>query len=417
MVKKKRSMSRLDDLMSQDTNSSDNDSATAGISTDKQAYATGNEHLRLSDVRLSYKNKRVVTQLIRFVPDWLVDEANFDSSDKEQKKSFILDRIDKIPVNNVIREFRKSDELGDNVETTDSLEKQDLVEMRKYARHDDLYCSYSEGIFIGRGICFHNLSTSNKQLLELSDSFVEAVNINGSSIDINKEADVIEKPKIVRVGGQRGRLVYGHQRYCYLVYAYGIDHIYAFLTDNNVSNQNRKILIENNNKRPETGYEQLLSYYHTALESELEEGEELLRQLALSKTEWYRIRPFVQDPTLIDIAKKKAINLPRRTLTDIIESIKKGLRSTGHNKPTNAMLRDAFASKLDAMHGNIQKDIAQPQQEKQSRLTVRLPEDKGQFEKLFFEDVRNWSTLDVKDYDLSTKKGIKKYLNDLLEEL
>ena len=129
--------------------------------------------------------------------------------------------------------------------------------MAKYRRHDDIYNADTQGIFIGQGICFHNISTPNSDILNVVNSFVEAVHTSGESV--KESGDVVEKPSIYKTGGQQYRLIYGHQRYCYLVYAFGHEYIYNFILASNTEKQNQKIYLENNTKRAETGYEKLIS--------------------------------------------------------------------------------------------------------------------------------------------------------------
>ena len=66
-------------------------------------------------------------------------------------------------------------------------------------------------------------------------------------------------------------------------------------------------------------------------------------------------------------------------------------------------------------------DIEQPKKEtkpkSKSYLPIKIPKDEDKFQKLFFQDVREWSELDIDDFDLKSDKGLKKYLAALVDEL
>ena len=136
------------------------------------------ENTALSCVNLSYFNKRVVTQLIRFIPDSVIELLKENEVAKDGVKSFVLEHLEQIPVNNIVREYRKRDiaiEEGGNLSA-------DFIEMDKYIRHDDIYDPEHEGIFIGKGICFHNIDSKNKAVLDVINSFVDAVHTSGESV-------------------------------------------------------------------------------------------------------------------------------------------------------------------------------------------------------------------------------------------
>jgi len=412
----KRSLSKRVSLMDDALNeNSENEEQQKKESSKAEHFLTRVENTALANVHLNYKNKRVLTQFIRFIPDNIAIEANekHNSNGMASIQAFVLSEIKALPVNNIIREFRKSD---DNTELDggEGQEQNDLTDMRQYSRHDDLYDADKEGIFIGKGVCFHNITTNDNSFLGYIDEFVSSVNRNGASLLPNK--DVIEKPQVIRVGGQRYRLVFGHQRYCYLVCAYGLSHIYSFNQAVSSEGQDSKIYLENNTKTDETALEHLLSCYHTIREAGLTDAEDIKNLLVIKDAQWFRIKPFMEDPKLLQIVKDQAITATQKVIVESLSEVKRAILTLGHEM-TPAMVYEAYAKKLDSNISEVKKTKSRQNTSKAAKtMRVIFPKSRVGVEKLLFGDVREWSKLDITNYDFSKEKDLKRYISDIMEE-
>lgn len=366
------------------------------------------EQVPLSSVKFNYKNKRVITQIVRFIPDELSELANASG----EPEAYILNRLSEVPINSVITEFRLHDK--------GSAPNSDIV---KYQRHDDIYDVENQGVFVGKGICFHNITSEFAGVTELVNEFVEEVTINGKSLEQNK--DVVEKPQIMKIGGQRYRLAFGHHRYCYLAYHFGLDHVYKFDMAMSQEKQDLRIFLENNTKKSEKGYEQIQSHYYTALESGTNDLSVLCDILACKKSYLYKLKPFLQDKRLLDCIKKHGFLLSITSILSAMSDAKKALSALGKQKNPDLIL-EIFSAKLESLSADsklISKSVPSKDQSnvtakrKQPMLKTRLPNDKAAIEKLFYGDVRSWSKLDIEQYDLENKKDRERYVSDLLLEM
>ncbi|MGJ8694453.1 MAG: hypothetical protein ACSHW0_18450 [Thalassotalea sp.] len=402
-----------------DTNSLDNIMAAADqkieeqhknepIVKEKPKQLLHAENTSLSCVNLSYFNKRVVTQLIRFIPDSLTDIIENEEITGDKINSFILKQLKEIPVNNIVREYRKRDIAIEEGATLTG----DFKEMDKYVRHDDIYDPDLQGIFIGKGICFHNIATENKAIIDVVNSFVDAVHTSGQSV--KESGDVVEKPSIYKVGGQQYRLVFGHQRYCYLIYAFGREYIYNFILASNTEKQNQKIYLENNTKRSETGYEKLVSLRDTYTELNLKKQSTPWVALSVGRATFFKIKRFMENPECIDVIKKKAFNLSYHQAHQIMDEVYKGLTIIHGKTLSSAMVLEAFSTKLDEIGKKV---IKESELTEKTKIKVSIPQEKSAIEKLLFEDVRKWSTIDVTQYDLTKKSDLTKYFRKLVDEL
>jgi hypothetical protein len=382
-VVKKRSMSAYESI-AKESSVDEEQKYIAGI------HETTTEHVLLSSVKLNFRNKRVITQLVRFIPD----EVCADALLKEDVSSHVLSQIDKIHRNNIIKEFEKSKD-GD--------------EINLYDCHRDLYDTNLEGIFVGKGVCFHNIKTNKPQDQKLFDDFVNLVNIAGASLQENE--DVAEKPQVVKVGGQRYSLVFGHQRYCFLIFHHGLKHVYDFNLSKTDAHQDLKIYLENNTKTSENGYEQLSSFYHTARHYPDANVEELQKRLSCGQSQMYKVLPFIKQPELIKVVKANGINLPATPILDALTSVKRSMNQLGIDDDVS--LYSFFGKKLS--------ELSSPKVRKASKsvkpVRISIKPTESSLDSLFFGDVREWSELEISEYDLKTPKGIKAYISDLMQEL
>lgn len=343
------------------------------------------EMVPFSNVNLNYKNKRVITQLIRFIPDNLVELA----STNDDPTKFIISNINDIPLNNIQQEFIKSSD-GDDI--------------LQYPNHSDLYDIHNEGVFVGKGICFSNIKTDDKNIKDIIDSFVERVVRHGNSLATN--LDVVEKPLIVQTGGQRFKLIYGHQRTTYLIYSYGLEHVYDFNLSKSSERQDLKILLENGTKTAESGYEQLLSYHFTVADLGLTNREEIMQNLSIQQSMYYAIIDFIQDKHLISIIKSSGINLSLKVLISAIAEVKKALKIL--NVTDKDELYDKFEEKLLVLSKkNKNVSIANPV------INVKLPNDSNILETLLFTDIRKLKGFDIDDYNLTDPKSVRELFKKL----
>ncbi len=411
MARQKRKFSEtnsLDNIMAAADQKIEQQQNSDPVAIEKPKQLLHAENTSLSCVNLSYFNKRVVTQLIRFIPDSIIELLNNENIEGDKVEPFILKQLKKIPVNNIVREYRKRDIAIEKGGTLSG----DFKEMDKYVRHDDIYDPDKQGIFIGEGICFHNIKTDNKAILDVVNSFVSAVHTSGQSV--RESGDVVEKPSIYKVGGQQYRLVFGHQRYCYLVYAFGREYIYNFILASNTEKQNQKIYLENNTKRAETGYEKLISLRDTYVELNLKKNSTPWVALSVGRATFFKIKRFMQNPECIDVIKKKSFNLSYHQAHQIMDDVYKALTLIHGKTLSTAMVLEAFSTKLDELNKRVEKGGQNPKKEK---VKISLPQEKSAVEKLLFEDVRNWSKIDITKYDLSKKSDLTKYLKILVNEL
>lgn len=343
------------------------------------------EMIPLSNVCLNYRNKRVITQLIRLVPDELANEA----LTKDSPEQYIIDNIKSIPINNIQMEFNKA------------IEGEDILQ---YPNHSDLYNVSDEGIFIGKGICFSNINTEDKSISLMVNDYVERVIRHGSSLEAN--IDVVEKPQIMQTGGQRFKLIYGHQRFTYLVYHYGLEHVYDFNLAMSAERQDLKIYLENNAKTTESGYEQLLSNYFTVYDLGLKDREAIMLTLSISKSRYYQIIDFINDKNLIAIVKTSGIGLSLKILISALSEVKKALNAL--NITDKESLYSMFEEKLLV----LSKKNKKPTDNKKA-ISLSIPKDRNIIEKLLFTDIREWEGIDINEYDLNDSKSIKKLFNKI----
>jgi hypothetical protein len=378
---KKRSFNEIVDKANVIDNSDHN------LNTDTISTSTKVEMIPLSDVKLNFKNKRVITQLIRFIPDDLAAEALTKASPAKH----IIANIHKISINNIQSEFEKAG--VDDV-------------MMNYPNHSDLYNIEEEGIFVGQGICFTNIETVDKNLKSLIDDYIERVIRHGSSLAVN--IDVVEKPQIVQTGGQRFKLVFGHQRYTYLVFHYGLSHVYDFSLSLSEARQDLKIFLENNNKTIETGYEQILSSYFTVLDLSLNTMEEVMTALSIGRTRYFEVLHFIEDKHLINIVKEAGICLSFTQLVKALTEVKKGLKLLQVTNKEDLYSR--FEEKLLILSKKNKKPaVINP------NVSLSLPNDSNLLQKILFTDVRELDGLNIVDYDLNDSKSIKKLFNKIIE--
>jgi hypothetical protein len=344
------------------------------------------EMIPFSNVHLNYKNKRVITQLIRLIPDALADLA----ISKDDPVKFIMSKIPSIPVNNIQLEFNKATK-GEPI--------------LDYPNHSDLYDIEKEGIFIGKGICFSNIITDDKSINEMINDYVERVIRHGSSLETNQ--DVVEKPQIIQTGGQRFKLIYGHQRFTYLIYQYGLNHVYDFNLSMSSERQDLKIFLENNSKTTESGYEQLLSSYFTVSDLGLNGIEEIMLTLSISRSRYYQIADFLEDKNLLSIVKSSGIALSLKLLLTALVEVKKDLKLL--NNDDKEELYSRFEEKLLVLSKKNKKAVLV-----KKAISLSLPNDRSVIEKLLFTDIREIEGLDIKEYDLDDSKSIKKLFKKIL---
>lgn len=422
-LRQPRKRASLDDFL-------DEPPATEGPTYKKHdsAFKIRFETLPLRDVRLNYKNKRIITQLVRFIPDEIVTSA-MDQSDISAEE-YVLKNIKDIPINKIIHQHLISSGKIEAKSRGGSVRSDD--DILNYPCHSDLYDYENEGVFIGKGLCFSNIKNSNEQLSELIHTFVDKVKMTGASLSQTNE--LTEIPAVFKTGGMH-TLAFGHQRYCYLAFHIGMNEPYYFLLKTENEHQDRTIYLENNTKTQEHGYEQLLSS-HFAIKDTDGSLEQVLNALSIKRTYYYKIKPFLEDIRLIHAVKKFAMHLSVREITENYSSIKQALVALKSN-PSQDEVLDAFENKLAQNH---QSEIQETQEQgrevlsetqntevsdyevdhtqiKKSYVPVKIPSDLAALEKLFFEDVREWSALDTNDYDLKSKRGLKKYLSDLVDEI
>jgi|TARA_B110000211_G_scaffold143489_1_gene163764 hypothetical protein len=345
------------------------------------------EMIPFSNVNLNYKNKRVITQLIRLIPDTL----SLQALAKEDPVKYIIANMAKVPINNIQQEFNKAGD-GDAI--------------LEYPNHSDLYDVNKEGIFIGKGICFSNINTDDKNIKVMIDDYVERVVRHGSSLASNH--DVVEKPQIMQTGGQRFKLIYGHQRFTYLIYYYGLDHVYDFNLSMSAERQDLKIFLENNSKTTESGYEQLLSSYFTVSDLGLRKMEEIMLTLSISRSRYYQLADFFEDKNLLAIVKSSGINLSLKLLIGALVEVKKALKLL--NITDREELYSRFEEKLLVLSKKNKKAVVTKKD-----ISLSIPNDQLILEKLLFTDLREWDELNIDEYDLSDQKSIKRLFKKISE--
>ena len=125
--------------------------------------------------------------------------------------------------------------------------------------------------------------------------------------------------------------------------------------------------------------------------------------------------------------KQYAIN---KSITEILEQykvVKQALTALENNPSVDKVLK-AFEDKLrlaepkeESVSNNSenQNKESNPLSVKKEKayVPIKIPNEQSKFQKLFFEDVREWSKLDIEDFDLKSDKGLKKYLAALVDEL
>lgn len=355
------------------------------------------EPIRLRDICFNYKNKRVITQVVRFIPDDIADEA----LQKDDPEKFILDNVEKILPNSVIREFQDPSKAN-----------KDII---NYPNHSDLYNINTEGVFIGKGFCFHNVtSNKNSTFIETLDKFVENVLIAGKSVSTSK--DLIEKPRLKKVGGQKHMLIFGHQRYCYLYYAFGSEYTYYFNVSNEEENEDLTILLENNTKTEEHGYEKLQSYYYAYQKIKEDSLDKILATLSVKKSYFYKIKPFLDNAELIDVIKKVSLKASITLILDVYKDVKIALDTISNSDPK--LLVESFESKLKkATHTNdTQNSETKTEKEKKPKLSkINIAASPNTIEKILFGDVRKY--IDIENYDLNSTKDTKRLIRELIQSI
>ncbi|MBC6987867.1 hypothetical protein [Alteromonas sp. BZK5] len=376
------------------------------------------ETLPLRDVRLNYKNKRLITQMVRFIPDEIIDA--YDENDGLSMEDFIKSKVNEIPINKIIHQHHVASGLikgstrgGKHAVDNDVL---------NYPCHDDLYDLEEEGIFIGKGVCFSNINSSNDEVNNLIEAFVEKVKLTGESLAITEE--LTEIPAVFKTGAMH-TLAYGHQRYCYLVYSLGLNEPYYFILKTNSEHQDRTIYLENNTKTSEGGYEQLLSFYFAAKDTN-GSSDEIMKTLSIKRSYFFKIKPFIDDIRLINVVKQYGIHQSLHHITEQYRIVKQALTAL-ESSPSKDKILKAFEEKMRYESSTADEsseqtiDVEQPKKEtkpkSKSYLPIKIPKDEDKVQKLFFQDVREWSELDIDDFDLKSDKGLKKYLAALVDEL
>jgi hypothetical protein len=376
------------------------------------------ETLPLRDVRLNYKNKRLITQMVRFIPDEIIDayEENSDLS----KENFIKSKVKDIPINKIIHQHHiASGKIKGSTRGGKQAIDSDVL---NYPCHDDLYDLEEEGIFIGKGVCFSNIKSSNNEVNNLIETFVEKVRLTGKSLSITEE--LTEIPAVFKTGAMH-TLAYGHQRYCYLVYSLGLNEPYYFILKTNSEHQDRTIYLENNTKTAEGGYEQLLSFYFAAKDTD-GSSDEIMKTLSIKRSYFFKIKPFIDDFRLINVVKQYGIHQSLYHITEQYRIVKQALTALESSASKDKILKafeekmryESFAAQESSEQG---EEVEQPKKEtkpkSKSYLPIKIPKDEDKIEKLFFQDVREWSELSIDDFDLKSDKGLKKYLAALIDEL
>jgi hypothetical protein len=402
------------------------------------------ELVPLNSIKLNFRNKRIVTQFIRFIPDSIVDGVKRNNGNELQTE--ILDRVDDIPVNNVANSFWKIDTKRKNNDPLTSVEK--VID--DYPRHYRSYDRINEGIFIGKRICFHNIQTKNQSLLNQLDEFVHLVNENGNSL-INSE--LVEEPRLFKDGAMH-TVLYGHQRLCYLIFKHGTEYDYPFdVTSRNLDKQDEIIFKENNTKKRETGYEQLVSAYFSFKElmnrqnvsfADMEDylsgtkkcinnsGEDIdltamiIKELPLGRTKYFAHKPFFIDPRLLDAIKENQVGLSKDGIFEAYKQVKTSLKQLSKNTADKELVLSFFTDKLKSLNETLQKGTSNDLQtkpenknnkRKKHEVNVKVPATTIMLDKLLFRDIREWSKTNIKDFDVTKKQGVKEYLNAVIDEI
>ena len=376
------------------------------------------ETLPLRDVRLNYKNKRLITQMVRFIPDEIIEA--YEESSGLTMEDFIKTKVKDIPISKIIHQHHvasgkiKGSTRGGK-QTFDS-------DIANYPCHDDLYDLKEEGIFIGKGVCFSNIKSSNDEVNNLIETFVEKVRLTGESLSITQE--LTEIPAVFKTGAMH-TLAYGHQRYCYLVYSLGLNEPYYFILKTNNDKQDRTIYLENNTKSSEGGYEQLLSFYFAAKDTD-GSSDEIMKTLSIKRSYFFKIKPFIDDFRLINVVKQYGIHQSLHHITEQYRIVKQALTAL-ESSPSKDKILKAFEDKM-RLESSVETNAPDKSEEvkrleKEAKpkvkayLPIKIPKEQDKIQKLFFQDVREWSELDINDFDLETDKGLKKYLAALVDEL
>lgn len=210
------------------------------------------------------------------------------------------------------------------------------------------------------------------------------------------------------------------------MYTHGLNEPYYFILKTNNEHQDRTIYLENNTKTKEAGYEQLLSYYFAAKDTD-GSSEAIMKALSIKRSYFFKIKPFIDDIRFIEVVKQYAIN---KSITEILEQYKvvKQALTALENSPSVDKVLKAFEDKLRLAEPKeeLVSDSSKKQQKESNALSekkqktyvpIKIPNEQSKFQKLFFEDVREWSKLDIEDFDLKSDKGLKKYLAALVDEL
>lgn len=431
-LRKGRGRASLHDFLEEEVPKAEVQSAT---STDDNSVRSHKKHdsafkirfetLPLRDVRLNYKNKRLITQMVRFIPDEIIEA--YDESSGLTIEEFVKSKVKDIPINKIIHQHHVA--TGKIKGSTRGGKQAIDSDISNYPCHDDLYDLEDEGIFIGKGICFSNIKSSNDEVNNLIETFVEKVRLTGESLSITQE--LTEIPAVFKTGAMH-TLAYGHQRYCYLVYSLGLNEPYYFILKTNNEHQDRTIYLENNTKTSEGGYEQLLSFYFAAKDTN-GSSDEIMKTLSIKRSYFFKIKPFIDDFRLINVVKQYGIHESLHHITEQYRVVKQALTALESN-PSKDKILEAFENKMRFESSANSIDISEKtnssehneetkQSEKASKpkvknyLPIKIPKEEDKIQKLFFQDVREWSELDIDDFDLKTDKGLKKYLAALVDEL
>lgn len=200
-IRKPRGRTTLSDFLAEeisDSPSSESENRTTintkSMKKHDTAFKMRYETLPLRDVRLNYKNKRLITQMVRFVPDELIREYNENASGSIE--DLVLSRVKEIPINKIIHQHHvASGKIRGSARGGKQSDDSDIL---KYPCHDDLYDIEEEGIFIGKGICFSNIKSGKNEINDLIETFVEKVKLTGESLKITDE--LTEIPAVFKSG-------------------------------------------------------------------------------------------------------------------------------------------------------------------------------------------------------------------------
>ena len=151
-----------------------------------------------------------------------------------------------------------------------------------------------------------------------------------------------------------------------------------------------------------------------------------MKTLSIKRSYFFKIKPFIDDFRLINVVKQYGIHQSLHHITEQYRIVKQALTAL-ESSPSKDKILKAFEEKMRYESSAAQEcskqsvEVEQPKKEtklkSKSYLPIKIPKDEDKIEKLFFQDVREWSKLDIDDFDLKSDKGLKKYLAALVDEL